>query len=472
MAKPIRIILVILILTAHLFFALPLLALTADEQKLLSSISGENIKSTVQELCSDRYAGRKAGSPGEALAAQYIIDRFQNLQLHSIAGSYTQDFTMKTSLVKSVDDIKATLVYKAGVKDVRQVFAYPEYYGRGGVDLKIQVVFVGGGVTDKSSGRDDYRGINVKGKIAVWMAGNTNTSRPASSISSRILNAYQHGAAGSLVVGLRDPISHKYGGYGLAGPIADFPCLSILPETAKLLFPGTWPQLAHNRKTQNRLGATVSIKTAPVYNPAQPTQNVFSMLPGLDGGELILLGAHYDHLGANGPNKIFRGADDNASGAAVMLAVADAFAKSGLKPKYGIVFAAWAAEEVGLVGSNHFANSPPFALNKLKAAVNVDMVGVGDVGKYKTAGSASCPLQYHALYDCASELDFSIEKEEVRAASDHLAFSRKGIPSMLVHSAGEHPNMHTTRDCPELIDPKILENTAKLVALTIWRLAK
>jgi hypothetical protein len=386
-----------------------------------------------------------------------------------VAGSYEEKLTMRYTLVGSMDDIAATLSYKDGNCEPKKVFAYRDFYGRGGVKVKSRVVFVGRGSTG-SSGRDDYAGLDVRGKIVVWLSG--GDVHEASAIS-RVANAYRHGAAASLIVGLKTEIHQECGGFGLAGPIANFPCLSIRPEMARSLFPGAWDRLVSGKpgSTAGRAGREVTISVPAIYNPDQATQNILCELPGLNPkGDVVVLGAHYDHLGVCGKG-VFRGADDNASGSAVMMEVARAFSKSGLKPKRGIVFAAWTGEEAGLVGSNYFVKSPPFPLARLKAALNMDMVGVGSRGEYMTVGRSAYPQQFRSLSSSARELGLTLLPKESPGCSDHLAFSRKGIPSLLVYTAGEHPNYHTVRDRPELIDPVILENTAKLVAVTIWRLA-
>ena len=450
-------------------------SLTSDEQRLLGFISGLEIKETVTDLCCDRFEGRRAGAPGHALTARYIADRFASIGMDRVAGSYTQDLTMRYALVKRTDDIAAVLTYHTGPKSIRKSFAYPDYYGRGGINVSAPVVFVGRGITDSQSGRDDYGAENVSGKVAVWLAGSSSGRDVGeTSVLARVTNAYKHGAVASLIVGLKSQIDQQCGAFGLSGPIADFPCLSISRETARALFPRSWDCLAAGalgNRSGPRVGNTVSITVPSIYNPSQPTRNVLCVLPGSgEGKEVVLLGAHYDHLGVEN-GKAFPGADDNASGSAVVMEVAKAFAKSGLKPKRSIVFAAWTAEEAGLVGCNYFANNPPFPLGRLKAAVNMDMVGVGDRGCYKTVGRRPYPEQFRVLSTSSDDLGLRLLSNEAPGVSDHLAFMRKGVPSLLVYSAGEHPYFHTPRDRPELVDPVILSDTARLVALTMWRLA-
>ena len=259
--------------------------LTPEEKNLLKSLNGNAIKCIVSDLCMARFAGRRAGSPGQAAAAVYIADGFRKARLNAFRGGYLQCFPMRYSLVESSDDIRATLAYRNGRAEARYSFAYPDYYGRGGLDVKAETLFVGHGITDPVSDRDDYRGLNAAGKVVVWLGkAPPGAGAVASAVSARILNAYQHGAAASLVVGPTDVDDGACESLGLAGPIADFPCLSVRTDLARSLFPQGWEQTIRaagdGAGLPPRAGKTVRITVPAVYEPARRTENVLTVLRG------------------------------------------------------------------------------------------------------------------------------------------------------------------------------------------------
>ena len=453
-------------------------SISPDEVKLLSGISALNMMRTIQRLCADDFDGRRAGSPQHAKVIEYVSSRFRDCGLTPLNADgfqgYEQPMTMRYSLVRNDDDIKATISYmrprKGGSVERAKSFAYRGYSGRGGLNLKSQVVFVGYGVQDQSAGRDDYKGLDVTGKIVLWIAGQPKDklSRPATG-ARKMLTAYQHGAVACLAY--RSPgISDEFGtNVGLSGSIADFPCIAIDKSIATEVL-GADPAKAK----PGAIGADLRLKVTPVCDPERKTFNVIGVIPGADPqlkDEIVLVGAHSDHLGDMGPKQIFRGADDNASGTSVVLETARAISLSGLKPKRTIVFASWTGEECGLIGSNYFAAHPPFPLKEIISNVEVDMVGAGDPALMRTTGASAYPDHYRHIASSAADLGIRLDADTIHGASDHLAFVRKRVPSSLISSGGFHPNYHTVRDTPEGLNPKVLESAAKLTALSVWRAA-
>jgi len=381
------------------------------------------------------------------------------------------------------DDIKATLAYKVrGKGEQTRSFLYRDYNGRGGIDIKSDVIFVGYGITDPTNGRDDYAGLDVAGKVVLWLPGQPKgVSSKCATGSHKMQSAYQHGAAACLLyrpLGMKDEWDTNI---GLAGSIADFPYIAIDDNVAsELLSPISTNARSLMSKASNRLpvGAhclPVELKINPVCDPDRKTFNLIGEIHGSDpklSKEIVLVGAHYDHLGDTPDGQIFAGADDNASGTSVVLELAQALKESGLAPKRTIVFASWTGEECGLVGSNYFTAHPPFPLSKLAACVNLDMVGQGNMGEFMTTGKAAYPDRYQDIEESLQDLGYKATPDQIRGASDHLAFGRKKVPSFLIYTAGEHPNYHSVRDIPSGINPNVLESAARLTALSVWRLAQ
>jgi hypothetical protein len=453
-------------------------SISPDEVKLLSGISALDMMHTVQRLCADDFDGRRAGSPQHAKVIEYMASRFHAYGLAPLGADgfqgYEQPLTMRYSLVRNDDDIKATISYmrprKGGSVERDRSFTYSGYNGRGGLNLRSKVVFVGYGVQDQAAGRDDYKGVDVTGKIVLWIAGQPKDklSKPATG-AQKMLTAYQHGAVACLAY-RSTGISDEFGtNVGLSGSIADFPCIAIDKSIATEIIGGD-PGKAKSGVT----GADLRLKVTPVCDPERKTFNVIGVIPGTDPqlkDEIVLVGAHSDHLGDMGSKLIFRGADDNASGTSVVLETARALSLSGLKPKRTIVFASWTGEECGLVGSNYFAAHPPFPLKEIISNVEVDMVGAGDPGLMRTTGASAYPDHYKFIATSAADLGIRLDADTIHGASDHLAFMRKRVPSSLISSGGFHPNYHTVRDTPAGLNSKVLESAAKLAALSVWRAA-
>lgn len=439
-------------------------ALTPDEQKLLSYVSVPSMTSTIERLCSDEFAGRRAGSPQQSLAIDYLTSQFgkYGLSAFQVKGfeGFHQPLTMRYSLVNSEDDIKATLTYDVAGKPKSRTLVYRKFNGRGGLDLRSDVVFVGYGV------QDDYATLDVNGKIVFWLPGQPKGMHPTTDYH-KMLAAYQHGAVACLTYKPPEPNNDAGTNVGLSGSIADFPYLAIEPKIASEIL----------RRSDMRslpvgaLGVNVRLQVTPVSDPDRPTCNIIGILPGTDlADQVVIIGAHFDHLGCSACG-IFRGADDNASGTSVVLEVARAICKSGIKPRRTIVFASWTGEEAGLVGSNYFAANPPVPLDKIVSNVELDMVGAGTPGTFMTTGASAYPAHYQNVASGAADLGYKLTPDVIVGASDHLAFTRKKVPTSLIYSAGEHPNYHSTRDVPAAINRQVLESAAKLTLLSVWRAA-
>jgi len=181
------------------------------------------------------------------------------------------------------------------------------------------------------------------------------------------------------------------------------------------------------------------------------TTNVVGVLRG-ETDQCILFGAHFDHLGIRG-GRIYNGADDNASGTTALLELAEAFAKSGKKPKHTLVFVAFSAEEVGLIGSRYYANYPIFSLQKHNLMVNMDMVGRLS-GTNPTLNLQSGNLSRRTkdlIHKVAEDHPFSFNLTMAGWRSDHAEFNSQGVPVLFFHTGG-HPQYHQPTDDEHLIN--------------------
>ena len=217
--------------------------------------------------------------------------------------------------------------------------------------------------------------------------------------------------------------------------------------------------------------------------------NVGGLLIGTDlKTEIVVVSAHYDHLGKSG-NRFYPGADDNASGTATVLEVAavfDSLARQGVKSRRSVLFLLFSGEEAGLLGSSFFVINSPIPLRQLVADLNVDMVGRVDWAHrknpdycYLIRNSQSAPLQNVAEAVNSQTVGLALNKggydakndpEQFFYRSDHYNFAKLGIPA-LFFTSGQHPDYHQPSDTADKINYDALQKRATLIFQTAWRVA-
>lgn len=175
-------------------------------------------------------------------------------------------------------------------------------------------------------------------------------------------------------------------------------------------------------------------------------RNIIGFLPGQISDTFLVFTAHYDHLGRMGKDTYFPGANDNASGTATMLNLAKDLAGSSTKPGYSILFIAFAAEEVGLLGSRFYTEHPVFPLNKIRFLFNIDLMGGGDKGATIVNATLHEP-EFSRLKSIADSLNFQTLRKRGKAAnSDHYPFSEKGVPAFFMYAEGGVTAYHDVND--------------------------
>ena len=218
------------------------------------------------------------------------------------------------------------------------------------------------------------------------------------------------------------------------------------------------------------------------YQPfGQGFRNILAMLDGSDPllrDEVVIVGGHYDHVGYGdrtnsfGPfGYVHNGADDNASGVAGMLEVIDAFLKSGIEPRRSILFAFWDGEEKGLIGSKHWVAHPTTPLERVVAAINLDMIGRMEGDKLEVYGTRTAHglrrLVSQSNSDSPLELDFSWE---MKSNSDHHTFFTKSIPVLMFHT-GLHDDYHRPSDDAHLVNSQGMQRASRLLFQVVHQLS-
>jgi hypothetical protein len=431
------------------------------------AIEAEELRDHVTYLASDELAGRKPGTPGALAAAEYVREQFRAAELRLLADDGMQRFPVVTGISAgensrlAVNDVVATL---------GETFTPLSFSAS--APLKADVVCVGYGFdyeADSSAWRD-YADRDVEGSWVLILRGSPDDESgdfdPFSSLRKKALVARDHGAAGVLFAA--GPLFDKDDAlveltYQQQEASMDIPVLSISRTLADALLEGR--SVAELEKELNEARAPLAVPARGVVNAevemvrhTVDAINVVGMIDGTDPAlaeECIILGAHYDHLGMGGPGSgsrrpdtsaVHNGADDNASGTAAIIEIAERIAADPLPRP--VVVVAFTAEEMGLLGSKYFAEHPPVDIGKAMLMCNLDMVGRMKEGeKSMSVGGTGTAKGLSALVeDVVSAHGFTAKMSpEGYGPSDHAAFYTRDIP-VLFFFTGVHEDYHTPED--------------------------
>jgi len=388
------------------------------------------------------------------------------------------------------------------------------------LDAETPVVFVGYGISAPDNGYDDYRSLDVKGKIVVILKGfpgHADTTSAAwkkyakvlgkekSAFYTKLLAARNHGAIALIHVygdGSFEPFKKEQTNKSLLNSTmnsvknldAKYESLEhILPnDTANQSIPtfrlgstataqliaGTGLILSDFEKKTAKTAIpssmilkdklvrfSVSVKTESLL-----VRNILGIIPGKDTTKTVIIGAHFDHLGSNNGN-IFNGSDDNASGAAGLLALAKVWTESGVKPACNLIFAAWSAEEKGLLGSQYFVQEMKINPKDIKLYINMDMISrsvVEDTARRQLSIGTRTSDKY--IRDLVQKTNTTINPPFIldlwdvtgRSGSDYASFTAKNIPIMTFNT-GLHNDYHTLRDISANADLVKMGDVLKVV---------
>ena len=477
------------------------------------TITPELVRQHIFYLASDSLMGRNTPGPGLDSAAHYIARVFHASGIQPIDGSYFEKVAL--GVVGLGDDNRLTITKESVEHSYTIKTEFTPFDMTANKEVKAPIVFAGYGITAPEYKYDDYAGIDVNGKVVFVLRHEPGEEDSMSvfdgkkatrysNVADKVKIAIEHGAVGVLVA--TDPLNHtSLSPRGFPWPslsrtiprdalpitlLADekekVPVLHVGPEAIAQLFGSVETvknlQAEIDRATKPKsfeiAGAVASMKTTTTIREL-PTQNVVGYLEGSDPrlkNELLVIGAHYDHVGYQkehepGKDYVYNGADDNASGTTAVIAIAQAFGKLMQKPKRSILFMAFAGEEKGLFGSRSYVEKPLFPLERTVAMLNLDMVGRNSVDTLLMVGSSRSPDLARINSDENTEIGFVlVADDKVIGGSDHMSFYRKEIP-FLFYFAGVHPDYHQVSDNPDLIDTVKLLKAARLAFRTAWRIA-
>ena len=480
---------------------LPIALLWAAETP---SFSPDSYLAHVKFLASPELKGRGTGSPELEKAAAYIVQQFRAGGLKPADGKdYEQGFQVTTNAHlstgnKLVEELPGTPRTLAPERD----FIPFNFSSTGSLDAP--VVFAGYGITAPEYHYDDYAGIDVKGKFVLVVrhepqendeksvfAGKNFTSH--AQFASKASNAKMHGAKGVLLVNdapvhPQDPDRFEKLENTLGVDNAGIFFVQIKPDEADRLL------ATAGRDLKNTLAAidkelkpqSVALPDAvkvdlsvDIQRDIRTVHNIAAYLPG-ETDEYVIIGAHYDHLGLGGPNSlapdqtgtVHPGADDNASGTAGMLELARYFGAAHQQHRRGILFLAFAGEELGLLGSAWYVNHPELPLEKAAAMINLDMIGRAQEGKVHLSGTGTGTTLEATVNAVAPKYELKLVTAEKGGygPSDHMSFTLKGVP-VLFFFTSLHKDYHRPSDTWDKIDAPDATRLLSLVSDIAVRLA-
>jgi len=474
---------------------------TASRAQTLAAADPVRYLDDVRALTAQNMEGRGAGTKGIERAASLLEKTYKHLGLQPAGtNSYRQPFSVITGAkLKSHNRLA---VDNAGQPmselKLNQDFVPFSFSSSGSASAPL--VFAGFGATAEEFGYDDYAGMDVKDKIVVLLRyepggfasknGNAGLTRHAQLITKAI-NARNHGAKAIILINGRlgdgeEDLLTRFG--SVSGPEnTGIILVQVKNQVANEWFKAAGKSLAdvqlgidHANKPQSfpfpeQLHVSINVD---IETTRATVDNVLAYLPGKTD-EYVIVGAHYDHLGYGNADslapsqigQIHPGADDNASGTAGVLELTRLFAQMKGQLPRGILFASFAGEELGLLGSAHWVQHPTLPIEKAVAMLNMDMIGRIKDGKVFIGGVGTGTTLKSLLEQARSGSSFKIEYSPGGySASDHTSFVTKRIPVLFFFS-GLHSDYHKPSDTWDKIDSQSAARLVDVVGKTAMELS-
>ena len=481
--------------------------------QLSPEIRVEDLKFEDSWLADPAREGRETGTSGAKAAADFLTSYFKTLGLQPLGGDFQEPFEFNSGA--RVKAAESTLGVSAGGKDT--AFALdkdfrPLAFSEDG-SAEGEVVFAGYGLSvpedAKNARYNSYDNLDVKDKIVLffrYVPESVEAPRRAqlnryAGLRYKAMMARERGAKAVLVVtgpnspnsgellALTDDGSHSGSGI-VAASISTAVADALLAPSGKNLKD---LQTGLDTESPHAEGGFVLPKVrvkigVGIEHLKNTDRNVAALLPPTGGSdEYVLVGAHYDHLGHGGKGssmarsgeegQIHPGADDNASGTAVVMEIAASLAAPAgsktepEKPRRGVIFALWSGEEIGLIGSAAFCQNPPVPLEKVAAYVNFDMVGRLRDNKLTMQGVGSSKLWRKELEKRNVAAGFNLVlQDDPYLPTDTTSFYPKHIP-VLNFFTGAHEDYHRPTDTPDKLNLEGMERIAKFARQIVFDLA-
>ena len=448
------------------------LALPTGADAAAKSIDQETLSAVVNALAADSFAGRGPDTDGDRMTRQYIIDYLTELGYEP--GGADGSWEQTIDIIGITSAMPKTWTFRNGGQVVDFAW-WDDYIAASGVQEDsvsiddAEIVFVGYGIEAPEESWDDFKGVDVEGKILLLLNNDPDWDPEMFGGTKRLYygrwtykyeNAARHGAAGAIIVHTTPSAGYPFQvvqtswtGEQFELPAGDEPRINLAgwlsEEAAARLVSFGGNDLADLREQARSrdfrpvpLGVTTSIRFANQINQQSTTANVLGLLPGSDPAlkeQVVIYTAHHDHLGTGEPDDsgdtIYNGARDNASGVATVLAVARAFTMLPERPRRSILILPVAVEEQGLLGSLYYAQNPSVHPGRIAANVNIDSANIfGRAKDVAVVGRGKSSLE-DLLVEAAKMQDRVVVDEPFPDKgyyyrSDQFNFAKIGVPAL------------------------------------------
>jgi len=458
----------------------------------------EKLRADVAWLADDAQEGRRAGTESGRRAGEWLAARMQEIGLEPAGeDGWLQEFRVPLP----VEDGGGSWVRVKDEKLAGDERVLPLFCSDGS-EASGPLVFAGYGISNEEVGWNDYadfaEGGGLSGSVALVVRGTPPLPERAvetpaedaavvvegagwgnsASLFSKVMNAKRRGALAVVVAVHPGAAAEPLPAFDASRSAqASIPALVISVDAARTLLPQYEQLVAEMDATATTRARAQALEQIAVFADVRrekgPAYNVLGRLRGKSSERAVIVGAHYDHLGRGGEGslapseqgEIHNGADDNASGTAAVLEIARILA-SGPEPESDIVFALWSGEELGLLGSEHWAKHPTVPLEQVAANLNLDMVGRAGSGKLAVLGVGTA-APFEAWVDeagpAAGLATAASTSGQGVGGSDHQTFLKRKIPALHLFT-GVHADYHKPSDDLERFEA---DGSARVVGFSV-----
>jgi len=469
---------------------------------VVSSPNSSVFESTLNFLASDWMEGRGSGQKGGLLASDYVASMMQFIGLEPLGDEFMKKGAQQKGYFQNFEIVEYK-IENANLRFFHENSKAKEFVYFQSSDFEVEsfsnitngagkLVFAGYGINSPENGYDDYEGLDIQGNIvlvidnlpghadkssATWKEFSSKLPEDAGELDRKLQTAQAKGAKALIVIGDPEASTQQFEAlfHSLPGDTSgkNIPSFRLYPKSCKSFFDLEKFENTESQLTIPNVHGNSDLTAAystPFYQETLPVRNILGIIYGKDITKSVIIGAHYDHLGIRN-GKIYNGSDDNASGASGLLALADVWKQSGIVPPCNIIFASWAAEEVGLLGSEYFVSQWNNEKDNILLYINMDMISRSAAeDSNERELSVGTRVSDNYLKEIILENNVQVQPPFIldlwdvtgHSGSDYASFTAQNIPVMTFFS-GYQPDYHTPEDDYSKADLKKMQDILFLV---------